>query len=95
MSSGFQSRTEGFCTLPLRRQRVQTQTFRTEPSISARTRCRLGDQVLLVTLWAWLMLRPVIVFLPQIAHSLAIASLISRKGADGSRFHRRVQEGVE
>ena len=71
-SSGCQVRTGGFWTLPLRRQRVQTQIRRLVPSIRARTRCRLGCQVRDVTLWAWLMLRPVTVDLSQISHFLAM-----------------------
>jgi len=69
--------------LPLRTHRVQTQTRCVVPSMTARTFCRFGSQVLFDTLWAWLMLRPATVPLPQIAHCLDMLwiSLTSLKKA--------------
>lgn len=63
--SGCQLLTGGLTTRPERRQRVQTQTLRVAPSIHARMRCRLARIGRDVTLWAWLMLRPMTVPLPQ------------------------------
>jgi len=70
--SGFQSLAGGFWTLPLRMHRVQTQILCVVPSTTARTLCRFGAQDRAVTLWAWLICRPMIVFLLQIAHCLAM-----------------------
>ena len=55
-----------FCTLPLRRQRVQIRIRLVPPfSVRMRMRCRLGRQMRLVTLWAWETLCPKAVFLLQ------------------------------
>ncbi len=64
-----QRRTGGFCILPLRRQRVQTRTCATAPSIERPHARRFGSQVREVTLWAWLTLRPVTV---RLAADLAL-----------------------
>ncbi len=73
LSCGCQVRAAGFWTLPSRIQRVQAQIRRVTPSTTARTRCRLGRNRREVTLCAWLMLRPMTVFLLQIAHCLDIS----------------------
>ena len=69
--------------MPLRRHRVHTRMRLAWPSTRARTRWRLGCHVLEVTLWAWLMLRPVTVFLPQMSHYLAMGVLLSRAAKRG------------
>jgi len=43
-------------TLPERRQRVQTQIFRTPAEVRALTCCRLGFHFLGEALWEWLTL---------------------------------------
>ena len=95
LSSGCQVRAVGFCTLPSRMQRVQTQIRRTAPSTTARTRCRLGRKRLEVTLCAWLMLRPVTVFFSQIAHCLDMSWDLLRGRAERKNVstNQRRREG--
>ena len=57
-------------------QLVQTTIFLTLPFEIVRTRCRLGLNLRLVTLWAWLTLLPTIGFLPHISHILDINILL-------------------
>lgn len=52
-------------TLPLRRQRVQTFIWRTEPPTLTRTRCVFGNRTRLVLRLEWLTLWPDIAPLPQ------------------------------
>ena len=58
------------CTLPERRQRVQTRTVRGLPSIITRARWRLGTQVRRVLRLEWLTWLPALVPFLQIAHTL-------------------------
>ncbi len=59
------ARAGAFVTLPVRMQRVQARDRRTVPSTTARTDFRFRCHFRLVTLFAWLMLRPVIGVFPQ------------------------------
>ena len=56
------------CTLPERRQRVQTRSRTVCPSTFARTGCRFGFQTFLVRIWEWLIFMPTDFPLPQISH---------------------------
>jgi hypothetical protein len=58
-------------------QLVQTTIFLTLPFDIVRTRCKFGLNLLLVTLWAWLMLLPTMGFLPHISHIRDIAALLA------------------
>lgn len=60
------------CTLPVRRQRVQTYTRLGAPSTIARTRWMLGFQERLVAMWEWLTELPWSAFLPQTSHLYAM-----------------------
>lgn len=58
-----------FATKPDFRQFVQTRIRIVCPPTIARTDCRFGAQIRLVTLWAWLMRWPNWMPLPQISHA--------------------------
>lgn len=62
------------CTLPLRRQRVQTLIRRGVPFTIALTRWVLGAHVRLVLMLLWLTLWPVARVFPHISHFAGIAS---------------------
>ena len=64
----------GFCTLPDRKQRVQTFIRLTAPFTTARTCCKFGYQRRLVLLLAWLTLWPTCGPFPQISQRLDILS---------------------
>ena len=64
-------------TFPDRMQRVQTLILRTPPSNCTRTFCKLGSHLRLVWTRDPLILLPVIGFLPQTSHTLAIFDLCS------------------
>jgi hypothetical protein len=55
----------GFVTFPDRMQREQTRTRRVTPSTTALIGLRLMCHFRSVTLWAWLIRRPVIGVFPQ------------------------------
>src|ERR1700758_4653367 len=61
-------------TLPLRRQDVQTRMRLVVAPTFACTGRRLTFQRRLLTLWAWLMVLPLIGFLPQISQTCAIGT---------------------
>ena len=52
-------------SLPERMQRVQARTRRVTPSTTARTVVKFKCHLRFVTLWAWLILRPVMGVFPQ------------------------------
>ncbi len=62
-------------TFPERMHSVQTRILLGTPFTSALTRWRFGYQRLLVLLWAWLTLKPVLGPFLQISHVRAIISL--------------------
>ncbi len=64
-----------FFTRPDRKQRVQTRTRLVVPSMTARTRCKLGLNLRLDALLAWEMLLPNMTPLPQISHRLDMIEL--------------------
>lgn len=61
-----------FCTLPERRQDVQTRKRRPAPLTKARTVCKFTFQRRFVTLWAWLIRLPNCGPFPHTSHILAI-----------------------
>jgi hypothetical protein len=73
-------------TFPDRMQEVQARMRLGVPSMTARTRCKLGYQRRLVLLLAWLTLCPKVGPLPQISHTRAIGHYISKV--------RRVRDGI-
>ncbi len=79
VSDGSQAfiRDTALVTLPDRIQRVQTFILRTPPSNCTRTFCKLGSHLRLVWTRDPLILLPVIGFLPQTSHTLAILDLCS------------------
>lgn len=55
-------------------QRVHSRARRElPPEVRIRTLCKLGRNVLGLTLWAWEMFLPKTVFLPQLSQTRAIA----------------------
>lgn len=70
-----------FCTLPERRQRVQTRSVFGTPWTMARTVWRLGNQRRFVTLWAWLILCPHWEPLLQTSHTLAMITISLSRNA--------------
>jgi hypothetical protein len=76
-----------FSILPLRRQRVHTETCFGRPSTFARTRWMFGLNTRLVTLFAWLTFCPAMRCLPQTKHfAIGISSKNpSHPAASGAR----------
>jgi hypothetical protein len=81
------------CTLPDRKQRLQTYIFLTVPSAITLTRCTFGFHWRLVLIWEWLYFLPKVTLFPQISH-FAINSAPSQSSAL-KYFTRRTGKGQE
>ncbi len=75
-----------FCTLPERRQRVQTLILLTWPFTMARTCFRFGRKRRRVTLCAWLTLFPAMGPFPQISQRLAMTDTSKSGRTLGDRW---------